>query len=279
VQPHSQSAGGLNMAGKQKTASGPLRGPAQTLAKGLDVLRLLGEENFLAGASVSQISDRLGITPSSTYRYLVTLVRHGWVVQDRHAGAYRLGYQVLRLAVSILDSRGLRAVASPVLQTLAAKVKEAVHLNVMDGDVMVLIDRIDSVHPVRLHLPVGSVSPLHCTASGKAMLARLGNASLDRLLGSTVELPAQTSRTITRTEDLRAELSRIRHQGYATDDRESNEDVRCIAAAVTDYQGSVAGAISVSAPASRMSMKDARRLAPDVMEAAGEISRRLGLRQ
>lgn len=222
------------------------------------------------GITAAELGKALGTTYSSAYRYSLTLAESGYLDHDGTTGRYRLGLKVLRLSSAFLESQGLRGIASKAMQLLAAETHEAVHLNVADHDDVVLIDRIESSHSVRMHLPIGSLTPIYCSGSGKAMLARLPDARVEALLAKG--LKRITPQTIAKPDAFREEIARTRLRGYAIDDREFDSDVRCVAAAIVDPAGHVVGAISCSAPSSRMELSDAVVLGPRLKQAADDIA-------
>jgi len=117
--------------------------------------------------------------------------------------------------------------------------------------------------------------PAHSTALGKAMLAHLPPEEVTRLL-DTVGMPRRTANTITDRGRLFSELATVRVRGYSVDNIENEDGIRCVGAPIFDHRREVVGAISVSGPASRMPLERARRLGPEVRQAAEDISKALG---
>jgi len=121
---------------------------------------------------------------------------------------------------------------------------------------------------------IGIRNPMHCTALGKAILAYYPQDQVEVIIREG--LPARTPFTLTSPESLRAELERIRGEGFAIDDQENELGVRCTGAPIFDYTGKVVGAISVSGPASRITRERSLELGSVVNEAAKEVSRKMG---
>lgn len=249
---------------------------SSTVTKALVVLEALGELMRVQpeGVTLSELSRAAGYQVSSTYRYLLPLVSFGLVIQEPLGGRYRLGLKVVELAAICLQSVNLRTVARPYLVDLMRQTQETVYLGVPDGHQVVYMDRIDSPLPIRPHTMLGGCNPLNCTAMGKAMLAS-DPALSAAVLGS--HLAGKTSRSLVTAQALSADLAAIRARGFAVDDMESEAEVRCAAAAVLDHTGSVVGAISVSGPATRVTLERINtELGPLVRAAALDVSRALG---
>lgn len=225
------------------------------------------------GVSLSELGRAAGVTSSSAFRYLRPLIAYGLVAQDPATGRYRLGLKVVELAGIYLESVNLRTVARPFAEELGRRTQETVYLGVPNGLEVVYLDRIESPWPVRLHTTLGGRNPLHCTSLGKAMLA--ADPALAALVLSR-PLPARTERTLTEPAALAADLEAVRGRGYAVDDLENESEVRCVGAAILDHTGAVAGAISVSGPASRLTPERLPSLGCLVKETAAEISRAMG---
>lgn len=232
----------------------------------LDVLEVLGG---LGTASLSEVSEAAGLPRSAAHRVLVSLTERGYATRDGAAG-YRLGPAALRLAARALDGVDLRERARPALTRLAADTGETVHLVVVDGDAIVYVDKVESDQPVRMASFVGMRGALHSTACGKAILAHLPPDEARTIVGGP--LPARTARTITDLDRLETELARTRARGWAVDDRENEDDVRCVAVAVVDAAGRPAGAVSVSAPAYRLPRSRLSEMAGHLTNAVASIA-------
>ena len=151
---------------------------------------------------------------------------------------------------------------------------ETCHLGVRDGDCVLYIDKVESPHSLRMVSRVGGTNPLHCTGIGKAILAWLPPDELDEYCSRPLE--RRTANTIVAPEILRAELQRTRDRGYAVDDIENEIGVRCVGAPIFDHDGDLVGAVSLAGPTLRMTWERVEQLTAPVIEAAREISARLG---
>lgn len=225
------------------------------------------------GLTLAQLAAELPTAKSTIHRYLMTLVEIGAIRRDAH-DRFRLGLKLVELAGALLDSDDLHSAAEPVLHALVARIGETVHLGVPDDDHVVYIAKVESSQSVRLVSRIGARVWLHCSAMGKALLARLDERSLAAALDPPY--PALTPHTITDPHRLRAQLATVRAAGFAIDDEENELGVRCVGAAIVDRRGVALGAISISAPAARMSHERCDEIAPSLVDAAGEVARRLG---
>lgn len=235
----------------------------------LDRIAAAGSE----GITLGRLAGEVRTAKSTTHRYVATLVELGAVRRDP-LGRLHLGLKLIELAGALLDADDLRSVADPILKDLVAATGETVHLGLpSDGDV-VYIAKVESPQSVRLVSRIGSKVPMYCSAMGKALLASLDEEALEPLLERPRE--PRTKHTIVGEAELREELERVRERGFAIDDEENEAGVRCIGAPIVDAHGQPLGAISVSAPAGRMTLARAKQTAPGVVRAGKEIARRLG---
>jgi IclR family transcriptional regulator, KDG regulon repressor len=245
-----------------------------TVCKALDILDCLSKEG--APLPTKEIARSCGISRPTAYRLLSTLTAYGYVTRDRNQDErYRLGYKVLELSKSLLDGIELRQQARPFLASLSQQTNETVHLAVLDRDEVIYIDKVESTQAVRMHSTMGSRSPVHCTSLGKAILAFLPPEERQQILAS-VKLERRTANTITDRAQLEEHLDAVRLQGFAMDDVENEEGIRCVGAAIFGYSGQVVAAVSVSGPAYRLSAERAREIGVQARNTAASISRQLG---
>jgi DNA-binding IclR family transcriptional regulator len=251
----------------------PATATLQTLEKGLLVLEGLAQHGH-HGSTLAELVRQFDMNKSSLYRLLVTLMQHGWVERDT-TERYRVGLKVIGLAPVVLNDVDVRRVGSPYLRDLSQQVQDTVHLTVLDNDEVVTVDRIEGASPLNIRTQIGNRRPLYCSAAGKAILAFRDDDAVARELSRG--LKPLTARTITDPKALVAQLQGIRLRGVAFDDEERIEGVRCVAAPIFDHS-EVVGAVSLSAPAFRVSVDQLNELAGPVAETASRISERLGFR-
>jgi DNA-binding IclR family transcriptional regulator len=226
-----------------------------------------------AGLTLAQLAADVPTAKSTTHRYVVTLLELGALRRDP-TGRLHLGLKLVELAGALLDGDNLRSAAEPVLHDLMERTGETVHLGVPADGYVVYVAKVESAQSVRLVSRIGARVALHCSAMGKALMARLDEHALQAALERP--RPVQTMHTITSTDALLAELGKVRAAGVAIDDEENELGVRCIGTAIVGGRGESIGAISVSAPATRMPHERCAEIAPVVIAAADEIARRLG---
>jgi DNA-binding IclR family transcriptional regulator len=248
-----------------------------TVLKAMDVLDCLGGSG--EPLSASEIGRKLGISRSTAYRLLTTLSNGGYVKQDlANPEKYRLGFKIVELASSLLNQIELRQQALPFLKELRDSANETVHLVVMEQGQVVYVDKLERSQAVRMHSSIDCQGFVHCTAVGKAMAAFMPQDAVTRIIDRH-GLPALTPQTITGAASFLQELQRVRGQGYAIDDVENEEGIRCVGAPIFDHEGKPVAALSLSGPAFRMTHERTRELSGAVRMAALKISRQLGYLQ
>lgn len=220
----------------------------------LRLLQLIGDRRALR---VAEAADLLGVARSTAHRLLAALRRHGFVMQDRPNGAYRPGPALYEIGLSAVSRIDIRQVARPVLEQLREETQETASLAILEGATVRFIDCAESLRSVRVGNRTGVVRQAHASAVGKAILAGLSEAELDRRYPSAQLPPASTAAAITEAEALRAELARIQSRGYALNWEESAEGVCAVAVALRDTVGQPLAGLGIAAPSSRMGSADA----------------------
>lgn len=249
------------------------RGRVQSLDRALDILEALAAAGESVG--VVELSERVSLHSSTVHRLLATLVSRGYARQDRQAGRYALGLRALQLGRVVSERFDLRTEAQPYLRQLVEQSGETANLIVMDRGEAVYVAQAPSPRLVRMFAEIGRRVPLHSTAGGKAILAFLSPAEREAVLQQK-GLVARTPHTITSAEELERVLTEVRRSGYAVDDEEQEEGVRCVAAPVRGHRGGILGAISLSGPTSRLTKERLRELGELVRATSLELSLKLG---
>ena len=224
---------------------------------------------------VSELARRLGLGKSTVHRLLTTLVSEGLVEQNTETGAYRLGLVMFELGQAVRVHMDLHAAVAAVLAALREETHESCQVGILDGHEVVYVDRLESSHTLRLMNETGRRVPVHCTSSGKVLLAHLSPDALDKVLAEA-PLSRLTPRTIVVPDLLRADLDKVRARGWSEAVEEREIGVASIAAPIRDTSGHVVAAVSIGGPAARMGAQQRRRLADTVVEAGEAASRRLG---
>jgi IclR family transcriptional regulator, pca regulon regulatory protein len=243
----------------------------QSLERGLAVIRAFGADD--PELTLSDVARRTGLTRAAARRFLLTLADLGYVRSDGRL--FALTPRVLDLGYAYLSSLSLPEVAEPHLERLAAEVHESSSVSVLDGDEIVYVGRVPTSRIMRVSINVGTRFPAYATSMGRVLLAALEPEELDAYL-ARAELRPLTARTIATPEELRAELARVRTQGWALVDQELEEGLRSIAVPIRDGARVVA-AVNVSAQASRASKDTVRKvLLPPLLRTAANIEADLG---
>lgn len=222
--------------------------------------------------TLAELVEELALPKTTVHRNLLALSDAGWIRQERE-GRERLWTTTVKLLVlSRLADHipDLRASALPVMESVRKETAETTHLVVLEDSHCVLIERLDSPQPLRTVQPLGGRVPIHASSTGKAMLAHFSADELERYLARTLE--AVTTRTITDPVALRRELATVRKRRHAINDREMNDDVRAVGAAILNAHGEPIAGISVSGPVYRMQKDKLGRYGEIIATAAGEIS-------
>jgi IclR family KDG regulon transcriptional repressor len=219
-----------------------------TVGRALDVLELVA--GWGGAISLGEVSTRLGMNRSTAHRLLVTLRQRGFLRQLPDRGSYVVGIRSFEVGAAFLAQTSLRSASLPEMERLSEVTQETIHLVTLEGMEVVYLEKINSPRPYSVSTRVGSRSPAHCTAVGKAILAFLDQSRLDELL--TQPLERYTPRTICDPEALKDELARVRSQGYAVDHEEIEPNLCCLAAAIFDNGREPAGAIGIAGPAARL---------------------------
>ncbi|MGY1633985.1 IclR family transcriptional regulator [Geodermatophilus sp. SYSU D01186] len=249
-------------------------GPTTTsVDNALVLLQLVGESQALR---VAEAADLLGVARSTAHRLLTALRRRGFVTQDRPNGAYRPGPALYEIGLAAVNRIDIRRVARPVLEQLREETQETVSLALLEGTTVRFLDCAESPRSVRVGNRTGVVRPAHASAVGKAVLAGLSDAELDRRYPGGTLPGGTTTAALTDLGQLRAELATIRAQGYALNWEESADGVCAVAVALRDTVGQPLAGLGVAAPSSRMRDVEAiRALAPAVVRGAELVQERL----
>src|SRR5436190_14284657 len=227
-----------------QTVDAPDSAYSQSLERGLGILTAFTSTQPLRG--VSEVARAVGLSRSTTHRYISTLTRLGYLQQDATTRRYRLGPRVLDLGFSAIHSMELREISAPHLQQLSDETGYTVNMGVLDGTDIVYVERCRSARvgqrAIDLNLHVGSRLPAYCTSMGKVLLAHLPRAERDALL-DRMELRQRGPNTLTARRALAAELERVRQAGMAINNEELAYGLRSVAAPVFSQSGETVAAI------------------------------------
>ncbi len=246
------------------------------LDRALAILETLSAEG--PDLSLGEISERLELHKSTAHRLIMVLERHKLIERNSINGRYRLGLKLFELGTRAVSQLDLRERARPFLERLVLETSETVHLCILDDFEVVYLDKVEPARSVRMATSVGRRNPAHCTAVGKAIMAHLSGAQVEEIIRKN-GMKAMTANTITSLVELKKELISVRERGYAIDNEEIEEGVRCVGCVVRNFSGDPLAAISVSAPAFRLTKDKVKGLAQAVVAAANALSRELGFKK
>ncbi len=231
------------------------------------------------GMGIGELARALKLPKGTVHRLVSSLAHFGLLYQDQKTKNYFLGLKLLELGNLVGAQLDFRKVAEPLLRDLAETTRETVHMVIMDRGEVIYIEKIESEENssgLKMASRVGLRGPAHSCAVGKVLLSYLAEEQLREFLEKK-ELVRKTARTITDPEELRKELTLIRTQGYAIDDEENEEGIRCLGAPIFAAKGEPIAAISVSGPAFRVTKSAVRdRIKKNLLQTASRISARLG---
>jgi len=246
---------------------------AGAVPKALRVLEAVAERK--RPLSIAEIAAALDLPQPTAHRIVSALERLGFV--GREPGRRRIveGGRLVGLGLNVLQAAAGSGARHAVLASLARQTGESCNLGVMTGGNVIYVDRVESQWPLGLRFEPGSRVPLHCTAIGKLLLSQLRAGALGAQLANG-PLTRYTTTTITDPRRLKAELQRIRKQGYSTDNQEFMSGVVCIAVPVEGPRnGRVCAGLAISAAEARLTLAGVKRFLPDLRDAAGKLSRSL----
>ncbi len=222
------------------------------------------------GLSLSDLASAIEVPKPTVFRLAQRLEQGGYLVREPGRGGFSVGPRLLRLSLDTVRTSGTNAERHAILKALVASLGETCNFTTLAGSDVLYLDRVETRWPLRVHLEPGSRVPLHCTASGKLLLAHMPPARRRSLLAS-LELTAETPSTITSIAGLEEECARILRDGYSMDDEEFLLGLIAVAVPVRSPSGAVVAAIACHAPSARLSLTGAVRRLPELQEAARRI--------
>lgn len=251
-------------------------GGVQSVERTLDLLEYLARSSSWVG--ISELSNATGQPVGTIHRLLKTLVGRKYVVRDSHTRRYALGPAFRLLADAGLQTIDWSEIGTPLLRELVEISGETANLAVMEGNRAVYVAQAQSLRMVRMFTELGNRVPLHCTGCGKVLLAYQPDSVIASIIAET-GLPGYTDKTITDAGQFQQELEMIRQQGYAVDNGEQEEGVRCLAVPVYGPKGKVVAAMSISGPSSRLDSRRTPALLPHLKRISAAISSALAASQ
>jgi IclR family transcriptional regulator, pca regulon regulatory protein len=253
---------------------------SQSLERGLAILGCFTPDRPVLG--IADIADELGMSRSTTHRYVITLVALGYLEQGA-SRKYRLGLRVTDLGMSAMNSMSLRDHAHPYLEELRERSSYTVNLSILDGEDILYIDRARSYrrgqNQIDLGLHPGSRLPAYCTSMGKLLLAYLPEQEQRERIAN-MKLTRRGPNAITSKKALRTELEHVREESFAVNDQELAAGLHSISAPVRSESRDVVAAVNMAAHNSMISLEElVDALGPHLIATAARISARLGYRR
>ncbi|MEM8850764.1 MAG: HTH-type transcriptional regulator BhcR [Pseudomonadota bacterium] len=248
----------------------------QNTVKALDrAISILDHLSTLPGATLSKIADDLDQSAATVYRVLVTLEARGLVEFDAVEQLWHIGPHAFLIGARYLRRTSVVDRARPILRRLMEATGETANLGIARDGHVLFVSQVESHASIRAFFPPGTLSPMHASGIGKALLAQMSPTRLDQILSAS-PLERFTDRTLADHDAVHADLQVTRDRGYAIDDEEKNDGMRCIAAPVFNWHGEAVAGLSVSGPVSRVSTAQTPIFARAVTEAAKDLSAALG---
>jgi DNA-binding IclR family transcriptional regulator len=245
----------------------------QSLERGLRLVEAVAQSG--AHTSLAEAARRTGLHRSTAHHLLQTLVSLGYLRQDADTRGYELAAKPFQLTGRTWSPEQLAAIAQPALAELTRRSGEGSSFSVYRDGAVTVVAKREHDGPVRVVQDVGARRPLHCTAVAKAILPWLPAPELAGLL-ARIRYARHTPKTIVTRAAFEAGLRRIRAAGYALDDEEHIEGIRCIAMPVFGHSGQVLGSLCTLGPKSRMTYQKLRELRAPLGQVARQLSERLG---
>lgn len=244
------------------------------VSNAMDILEAFTGDDAELG--VTELGKRLSLHKNNVFRLLATLELRGYIEQNRISENYRLGLKPLELGKAFQRHCGLTSQSKEILKGLVAACNETASIGILRGGKVIYIDVEETTKSVRVVSRLGAVLPAYCTSIGKVLLSFKSDEELASFF-QDISLKPYTGKTVTDKEALLRQFDQIRRQGYALDDEEFEESVKCIAVPIRDYTRNVVAGLSISGPAHRLTESRIRdELVSLIMNAGQELSRRLG---
>jgi IclR family transcriptional regulator, acetate operon repressor len=244
----------------------------KSLDRALVILERLSERG---GATLSDLAEDLKQSPATVYRVLYTFEARGMVDFDPVAQTWHIGAGAFHIGSRFLRRTSLVERARPFLRTLMQVTEETANLGVMRDGQVLFLSQVETHHNIRAFFPPGSMSPMHASGIGKALLAQLPDKDVAGII-KTHKLPRFTDETLITAEALAADLQETRKRGYAFDKEEKNPGMRCIAAPVFDMHNEPVAGVSISGPSARIPDSRIEELSKAVRDAAAHLTEALG---
>ena len=247
----------------------------QVLDRALAILEALAESSVELGTA--ELATALSLHRSTIHRLLTVLEQHHLVRKNPARGKYALGLKLFEWGSRAVEDANLRDYSEPFLRRLVDETGETAHICILSGTEALSVANVEGAFRLRSPSAVGRRAPVHCTAVGKALIAFWPEHALAKFI-SQLKLVRRTRHTLVTSAVLKTDLARVRAQGYAVDDEEFEEGLRCISAPLRNYTGRVVASIGIAGPVFRLKNDRVPLLARSIVAVAGDLSKELGHR-
>ncbi|MEA4912091.1 MAG: IclR family transcriptional regulator [Oscillospiraceae bacterium] len=244
----------------------------KTLEKSLDILEAIADAPN--GLNAEEVAELVGTNKTTAYKIATVFCKYGYMQRIPQTTRYKLGNKFYDIMRRMGRQTDIRQIALPEMRRLAAESGETINLLVQSGTKGLYIEVIESDKSAKLASSVGSMDPLHISAVGKVILSGLDERSVHDIIAAE-GLPRTGKNTITAPSALKAELQKVRQDGFAIDDEESVVGARCVAAPIYNGAHDVIAAVSISSLTISSSIEELYRYKDMVIEAAKNISKAL----
>ncbi|SDH86094.1 transcriptional regulator, IclR family [Alteribacillus persepolensis] len=245
----------------------------RTVENAMQILRLFTSEK--REWTLTEIAKKKEMNIASAQRLVKTLENYKYIERSSESKKYRLGLSILRLSGIVTSTMEIHQEARPIAEALVEQLGEAVHIGVLEGSETVYLEKIESLHPVRLASYTGKQNPGYCTGCGKVVLAYKDVREQERMMHEMSQkgFYPYASNTVTTINQLSEDLKEIKRQGHAVCVNEFSEGITSIAAPIYDHRETVIAAISVTGPHNRINIAESIK---EVVKAGERISKNLG---
>ncbi len=243
-------------------------GTMQSLDRALNVLTTVAQ---LERTALSDLSREVDVPTATTHRILTTLQKHGYVSFDEERQEWMIGIEAYRTGASFLKRNSVLEIGRPVLRRLMQESGETANLAVPDGAEVVFVGQVETSNPIRAFFPPGARTAMYASGTGKAILAAMSPAALEKALSAT-DHKAFTANTQFPRDRLLADLVVTQSRGWSHDREERYDGMSCVGAAIFNARQEPCAGISVSGPTVRFDDARASELGALVAGAAREIT-------
>lgn len=243
----------------------------QSVDRIVKILELLSK--YKDGVGIKEISESIDLPLSTTHRIISSLKGHGYIEQDNVTKKYKIGVQILSLAIKSLNNMNIIDIVRPIIESLSTQYGQLVFLSIQQNYKTICVDMVNNSEQIRFYVQLGSHMPAHCASSSKAIVAFLDNKDIDYIL-NTEERKVYTRYTKTETDDIKEEFAQIRKLGYAICDEEMEIGVKSISVPIFGYNRGVRASITIMLL--KQFQYDEKQIIKDLKKAAKKISSLLG---